>query len=65
LSPLLHRRRLTFFKHNRAFSIEKARRVLGYEPRFDLEEGFRRTVEGYRSEGLLPVVTRERHSRSA
>lgn len=63
LNPPLHRRRLRFFKHNRAFSIEKAQRVLGYQPRVDLEEGFRRTVEGYRSQRLLPLVAR--HSRSA
>ena len=63
LSPPLHRRRLRFFKHNRAFSIEKARRLLGYQPRVDLEEGFRRTVESYRSQRLLPLIAR--HSRSA
>jgi nucleoside-diphosphate-sugar epimerase len=65
LSPPLHRRRLTFFKHNRAFSIEKARRVLGYEPRVDLAEGFARTVGSYRSARLLPLVARERRSGSA
>ena len=32
----------------RAPSIEKARRLLGYEPRVDLEEGLRRTVAWYR-----------------
>jgi len=64
LRPPLHRRRLSFFKHNRAFSIEKARRVLGYEPRVDLEEGFRRTIESYRNEGLLPPVARQRQSRN-
>lgn len=63
LHPPLHRRRLRFFKHNRAFSIEKARRVLGYQPRVDLEEGFRRTVESYRNQRLLPLIAR--HSRSA
>ncbi len=63
LSPPLHRRRLRFFKHNRAFSIEKARRMLGYQPRVDLEEGFRRTVESYRSQRLLPLIARQ--SRSA
>jgi len=53
MQPPLHRRRLRFFKHNRAFSIEKARRILGYLPRIDIEEGFRRTVAQYRSDGLL------------
>ena len=54
ISPPLHRRRLTFFKHNRAFTIDKAARMLGYEPKVDLDEGFRRTVAWYREQGLLP-----------
>lgn len=53
VEPPLHRRRLTFFKHNRAFSIEKARKRLGYDPQVGLEEGFRRTVAWYRQQGLL------------
>lgn len=53
IQPPLHRRRLTFFKHNRAFSINKARELLGYRPQFELDEGFRRTVAWYRQQGLL------------
>jgi dihydroflavonol-4-reductase len=53
IQPPLHRRRLTFFKHNRAFSIDKARRLLGYEPKTELDEGFRRTVGWYREHGML------------
>lgn len=58
LQPPLHQRRLSFFKHNRAFSIEKARRVLGYDPQFDVDEGFRRTVDWYREVGYLPPARR-------
>jgi nucleoside-diphosphate-sugar epimerase len=54
LQPPLHRRRLKFFKHNRAFSTAKARQKLGYQPKVDLDEGFRRTVAWYRQTGLLP-----------
>lgn len=36
-----------------AYSIEKARQVLGYEPKVGLEEGMRRCEEWLRSEGLL------------
>lgn len=53
LQPPLHRRRLTFFKHNRAFSIGRARRTLGFAPAIDLTEGFRRTVTWYRDQGML------------
>src|SRR3954447_18196495 len=35
------------------YSIEKARRILGYEPKVDLEEGMRRCEEWLRAEGLL------------
>lgn len=54
LEPPLHVRRVRFFRNNRAFSIEKARRMLGFRPRVALEEGMRRTVDWYRSQGLLP-----------
>ena len=36
-----------------SLSIEKARRVLGYEPAVDLAEGMRRTQEWLRTEGYL------------
>lgn len=54
VEPPLHVRRVRFFRNNRAFSIEKARRVLGFEPKVGLEEGMRRTVDWYRAKGLLP-----------
>ena len=36
-----------------AYSIEKARRVLGYEPKVTLEEGMRRCEEWLKAEGVL------------
>lgn len=53
LEPPLHRRRVRFFRNNRAFRIDKARQRLGYAPAVTLEEGMRRTVAWYRSQGLL------------
>lgn len=53
VSPPLYPRRLDFFSKDRAFSIQKARRLLGYEPRVPLEEGLRRTAGWYRDEGWL------------
>ncbi|MDX8153834.1 NAD-dependent epimerase/dehydratase family protein [Patulibacter brassicae] len=35
------------------YSIEKARRLLGYEPLVDLDEGMRRTGDWLRAEGLV------------
>jgi nucleoside-diphosphate-sugar epimerase len=37
------------------YSIEKARRILGYEPKVSLEEGMRRCEEWLREEGFLGV----------
>lgn len=53
LDPPLYPRRVEFFVKNRAFDISKARRLLGYEPEVDLEEGLARTAAWYRAEGLL------------
>lgn len=54
VEPPLHRRRVRFFRNNRAFDIGKARRRLGYAPQVGLEEGMRRTVSWYRAQKLLP-----------
>jgi nucleoside-diphosphate-sugar epimerase len=53
IEPPLYRRRLDFFLKHRAFQINKARRVLGWEPKVDLEEGIRQTLSHYRSRGWL------------
>lgn len=53
IEPPLHKRRVRFFRNNRAFSIEKATRVLGYRPEVALEEGMRSTVAWYREHGYL------------
>jgi len=53
IEPPLHRRRVSFFHHNRAFSIEKARRVLGFQQSVPLREGLRRTISWYREKGWL------------
>jgi nucleoside-diphosphate-sugar epimerase len=49
----LHRRRCDFFTKDRAFTSEKARRMLGYDPKVDLATGLKRTVDWYRRVGLL------------
>lgn len=53
IEPPLHRRRMSFFRNNRAFSIEKARRVLGYSPAVSLDEGLERTIHWYEVNGYL------------
>lgn len=53
IEPPLHRRRVDFWVKNRSFSIEKARRVLGYSPKVDITEGIERTARWYRDHGWL------------
>ncbi len=53
IEPPLHRRRVDFWTKSRAFSIEKARRLLGYAPKVDVEEGVARTAAWYSKEGWL------------
>jgi nucleoside-diphosphate-sugar epimerase len=53
IEPPLYRRRLDFFLKDRAFKIDKARRVLGWEPQVSLEAGIRGTLDWYRAQGWL------------
>lgn len=53
IEPPLHRRRMEFWVKSRAFSIDKAKRLLGYAPQVDLEAGIRRTAAWYREAGWL------------
>ncbi len=53
IEPPLHRRRVRFFKNNRAFSIQKAQEVLGYKAKVSLKDGMKRTVDWYRQNGFL------------
>lgn len=58
ISPPIYRRRVDFFTKSRAFSIAKAKQVLGYFPEVDLRAGIRGTVDWYRRQGLLPQMSR-------
>lgn len=51
--PPLHRRRAAFFTKDRAFSIERAKETIGYEPKVSLEQGLRSTAQWYREQKLL------------
>jgi nucleoside-diphosphate-sugar epimerase len=53
IEPPVYRRRVDFFTKSRAFSIDKARRMLGYEPSVDLRTGIRRTAKWYADHGQL------------
>jgi nucleoside-diphosphate-sugar epimerase len=53
LSPPLYRRRAEWFRAVRWFDVGKAKRMLGYQPRRDSEEGLREMVRSYVDAGWL------------
>ena len=53
IKPPIFRRRVDFFVKNRAFDISKAKKVLGYQPKYSLEEGLKKTADWYKEKGLL------------
>jgi nucleoside-diphosphate-sugar epimerase len=53
IAPPIYPRRVEFFSKSRAFSIDKAKRILGYTPRMGLREGLAATAAWYKENGLL------------
>ncbi len=53
IEPPLFRRRIDFFIKNRAFSIERAKAELGYEPEVGLWQGALQTLAWYREQGMI------------
>ena len=53
IDPPLYTRRCEFFIKPRAFSIDKAKRLLGFEPKVTLEQSVRETAQWYRDQGYL------------
>ena len=53
ISPPIYRRRVDFFTKSRAFNISQAQNVLGYNPKYGLEDGIRKTAEWYKQKGHL------------
>ena len=53
IEPPLFRRRVDWFRQNRAFSIERAKRELGYLPKVDLPTGLATTARWYKAHGYL------------
>lgn len=53
ITPPIFPRRVDWYRQNRAFNINKAKRELGYNPVVSLDEGLKRTAEWYKTEGYL------------
>ncbi len=53
ISPPIYRRRVDFFRKDRAFKIDKAQRELGFDPIVKERDGIQQTAEWYKQMGLL------------
>ncbi len=53
ITPPIFPRRVDWYRQNRAFKIDKAKRDLGYEPKVGIDEGLRLTADWYRREGYI------------
>ncbi len=52
-APILSGARIKFLGLNLDFSINKAKRKLGYEPRFDFADGMKQTMDWFRDEDKI------------
>lgn len=53
IEPPIYRRRVDFFTKSRSFRIDKARKLLGWNPEFCYNKGLKATADWYQTEGLL------------
>lgn len=53
ITPPIFPRRVDWYRQNRAFKIDKAKRDLGYRPAVGIDEGLKRTAVWYRDHGYL------------
>jgi nucleoside-diphosphate-sugar epimerase len=48
MEPSLFRRKIDFFRKNHSFDISKARRELGFEPKYEFKDGAKITADWYK-----------------
>lgn len=53
VTPFIFPRRVDWYRQNRAFNIDKAKKELGYQPKVNIDEGLKRTGDWYREEGYI------------
>jgi len=53
ITPPIFPRRVDWYRQNRAFKIDKAKRDLGYAPRVGIDAGLSNTYDWYKKEGYL------------
>ncbi len=53
IEPPIYRRRVDFFTKSRSFTIDKARNLLGWDPKFNYQKGLSATIDWYKQEKLI------------
>ena len=53
IKPPVFRRRVDWFRQNRAFLIDRPKKEIGYIPRVGIDEGLKKTAEWYKQEGYI------------
>jgi len=53
IKPPIYPRRMDFFRKNFAYSLEKAKNILGFQPKISFREGISSTADWYSSMNLL------------
>ena len=53
IKPPIFRRRIDWFRQNRAFVVDRPKKEIGYVPRVGIEEGLKKTAEWYKQEGYI------------
>ncbi|MFQ5757708.1 MAG: NAD-dependent epimerase/dehydratase family protein [Acidiferrobacterales bacterium] len=53
MTPPIYPRRVEFFHRDRAFTIAKAKKLLGFEPKVELRDGLERTASWYQMHGSI------------
>jgi len=53
ITPPIYRRRIDLFRKSRAFDISKAKKILGFQPKVNLETGISLTAKWYKQNNLI------------
>ncbi len=53
IKPPIFRRRVDWFRQNRAFTIDRSKKEIGYVPKIGIKEGLKRTAQWYKEEGYI------------
>ena len=50
---VMHASIIEDMKTNRAYSNKKAKKILGFQPKYDYNKGMRKTIEWYKEKNII------------